>query len=118
MTPSSAASIAKHGFLPRPDPLDRLPAELAAWDALGAELPQLLASGRVRTYLQTLPELDASRLCDEGVRRRFMMILFFLGHAYVWGEEETVTSIPARLAGPWCALARALGRPPVLSYAS
>lgn len=46
------------------------------------------------------------------------MILSFLGHAYAWGEAAIVTSIPACLARPWFQVAKRVGRPPVLSYAS
>ena len=47
-----------------------------------------------------------------------MVILSFLGHAYVWGEDTIVESLPPSLAVPWHRLALMLGRPPVLSYAS
>jgi len=47
-----------------------------------------------------------------------MVILSFIGHAYVWGEKETVSLLPSSLAVPWHQVARMLGRPPVLSYAS
>jgi indoleamine 2,3-dioxygenase len=47
-----------------------------------------------------------------------MMILSFLGHAYVWGEANLVDRLPAFLAVPWHHVSDRLGRPPVLSYAS
>ena len=47
-----------------------------------------------------------------------MMILSYIGHAYVWGAKPAATSIPAVLAVPWHRVATKLGRPPVLSYAS
>jgi indoleamine 2,3-dioxygenase len=48
-----------------------------------------------------------------------MRVLSFLGHAYVWeGGASPAPALPALLAVPWCAVARRLGRPPVLSYAS
>src|SRR5437879_5436221 len=109
----------ERGFLPAPDPLDRLPNDSSySWEELGRELPKLLMSGKVRSFIKDMPLLDATRLRDDRERRRAMVILSFLGHAYVWGEKETVNSIPACLALPWHQLARMLGRPPVLSYAS
>src|SRR5213594_2360213 len=106
------------GFLPIPDLLDRLPNDFSPWEEIGRELPKLLMTGKVRNFIKDTPLLDATRLRDDRERRRAMVILSFLGHAYVWGEKETVSSIPACLALPWHQLARMLGRPPVLSYAS
>lgn len=109
---------ADKGFLPASDPLDRLPNDFSPWEEIGRELPKLLMSGSVRSFIEAVPLLDAMRLHDDRERRRAMVILSFLGHAYVWGEKETVSSIPACLARPWHQLAQMLGRPPVLSYAS
>src|SRR5919106_1239009 len=106
------------GFLPAPDPLDRLPSDFSPWDEIGRALPKLLMTGKVRCFIQDMLLLDVTRLRDDRERRRAMAILSFLGHAYVWGEKETVSSIPACLALPWHQLASRLGRPPVLSYAS
>ena len=108
----------ERGFLPSPDPLDRLPEEFAAWEAAAHDLPKLLVTGKARAFIDELPLLDASQLQDERTQRRAMVILSFLGHAYVWGEDKPVNLIPAGLAVPWFQMARVLGRPPVLSYAS
>src|SRR5919109_985046 len=106
------------GFLPDPDPLDRLPNDFSPWEQMGRELPKLLITDKIRSFIKDMPLLDATRLRDERERRRAMVILSFLGHAYVWGEKEIVSSIPASLAIPWHQIAKLLGRPPVLSYAS
>jgi len=106
------------GFLPAPDPLDRLPDDFSSWEELGRELPKLLIANKVRIFIQELPLLDAKKLSANSERKRAMAILSFLGHAYVWGEQETATAIPASLAVPWYQLACMIGRPPVLSYAS
>ena len=106
------------GFLPSPDPLKRLPREFAPWETMAHDLPKLLVTGKVRTFLKELPLLNAAKLKDDRERKRAMVILSFLGHGYVWGEAETVRSIPACIAVPWYEVAKRLGRPPVLSYAS
>ena len=108
----------ERGFLPNPDPLDCLPKEFSPWEEIGRELPKLLLTGKIRRFVEKLPLLNASKLADDRERKRAMVILSFLGHAYVWGENATVGSLPPSLAVPWHQVAQKLGRPPVLSYAS
>lgn len=108
----------QRGFLPSTDPLDCLPPTFDAWEEAARNLPKLLVSGRVRAFMECLPRFDVSQLADEREYRRAMVILSFLGHAYVWGEKEPADRLPAVLAVPWHAVSEALGRPPVLSYAS
>jgi indoleamine 2,3-dioxygenase len=122
-TPPSAALSAfdvdpARGFLPSADPLPRLPAAFDAWEEAATHLPKLLVSDRVQSFLERLPAFDAARLRGDRERRRAMLLLSYLGHAYVWGEREPADRIPAVLAVPWYEVARRLGRPPVLSYAS
>ncbi|MBI2090328.1 MAG: hypothetical protein HYT78_16580 [Deltaproteobacteria bacterium] len=109
---------AERGFLPKLDPLDRLPSDFEPWEAIAHDLPRLLAAGKVRPAIESLPVLDASRLADERQIRRAMVALSFVAHAYVWGEPNPVVRIPAALSVPWYRLSQGLGRPPVLSYAS
>ena len=78
---------ADRGFLPASDPLDRLPNDFSPWEEIGRELPKLLMSDRVRSFIQTMPLVDATGLQDDRERRRAMVILSFLGHAYLWGEK-------------------------------
>ena len=47
-----------------------------------------------------------------------MLLLSYLGHAYVWSGARPATILPARIAVPWHAVAQRLGRPPILSYSS
>jgi indoleamine 2,3-dioxygenase len=108
----------ERGFLPEPDPLRRLPERFAAFEELAAELPRLLPAGRVREAVEAMPAFETPALADEAELRRAMLLLSFLGHAYVWGGPAPSARIPARLAVPWSEVAAALGRPPVLSYAS
>jgi indoleamine 2,3-dioxygenase len=109
---------AERGFLPRPDPLDCLPKEFAAWEEIGRALPKLMMTGKIRSFIRQLPRLDAARLTNDRERKRAMVILSFVGHAYIWGEKGTVSLLPSSLAVPWYQVARLLGRHPVLSYAS
>src|SRR5919204_5873176 len=109
----------ERGFLPAPDPILALPPRFSAWDEIGRDLPKLLAAGRARVVLERLPTLDAALLPDTAVPRA-MLLLSFFGHAYVWESwrEAPAERLPAVLARPWFDVARRLGRPPVLSYAS
>jgi indoleamine 2,3-dioxygenase len=109
---------AERGFLPREDPIARLPSALAEWDELASNLPKLMATGRVRAFLQRPPEFDVASLTTQPDVERAMLILSYLGHAYVWGDVWPVYRLPASLARPWHDVAARLGRPPVLSYAS
>lgn len=109
----------ERGFLPSTDPLTHLPAPYARWDELGAELPKLLAAGRVGSTLDRLPILDPTELAGPEINRA-TLLLSFLGHAYVWEtwREGGRTHVPPGVAVPWYQVAARLGRPPVLSYAS
>lgn len=108
----------ERGFLPARDPAEALPRELARFDEVARDLPRLLLTGRVRAHLAELPALPVEALQEPAALRRAMLVLSFLGHAWVWGDGVPAAAIPANLAAPWCAVAARLGRPPVLSYAS
>jgi indoleamine 2,3-dioxygenase len=108
----------ERGFLPVHDPATELPRAFAVWDEVARDLPKLLLSGRVRRRLRSLPALPEEALPAGAPLRRAMLVLSYLGHAYVWGEPEPADHVPASIAAPWCAIAARLGRPPVLSYAS
>jgi len=109
---------AERGFLPAPDPLARLPVLFEIWEEIAAEMPKLLAAGQLRTVLDTLPALDTSTLEDVAELERAMLLLSYFGHGYVWGESPAKDRIPAGVAVTWHEVAKRLGRPPVLSYAS
>ena len=108
----------ERGFLPSDDPLKRLPDSFAAWDEAAGELPKLLVSDRIRGILDGLPLLDPLTLSTNAEKERAMMVLSYLGHAYVWGEQKPLEQIPEVIAVPWFKISKELGRPPVLSYAS
>lgn len=118
MDQSSREVPGRRGFLPAQDPLVALPEPFAPWEAVAQALPKLLATGEIRRHLADLPPLNPELLDGTAQRERAMQILSYLGHAWVWGEPPAATCIPAAIAVPWHALARRLGREPVLSYAS
>jgi indoleamine 2,3-dioxygenase len=108
------------GFLPKNDPIEKLPVEFGALDQFGRELPKLLSARALGKQIVSLPILDPAGLSDEQ-KERAMMLYSFIGQAFVWEDwqENKVRSvIPANIAIPWCKLAEMIGRKPILSYAS
>lgn len=107
------------GFLPQ-DPCENLP-DCGTLNHLGRELPKLLSARMVRRFIdeqRTLLVSLPTTWQDEDYRAA-MRILSFAGHAYVWEvPDQPAATLPPQLAQPWCEVARRLGRPPVLSYAS
>ena len=106
------------GFLPHTDPLLSLPPVFAAWENVAQRLPKYLAGLSLRKAVNALPPFPTDALKSDAEVKRAMVILSFIGHAYVFGEKPTVDRIPAVLAKPWYEVAKRLGRPPVLSYES
>jgi len=107
-----------HGFLPSQDPIDHLPEAFSAWEALAGELPKLLTSNQTREMIEYLPSFEVQQLKTPFEFERAMLILSYLGHAYVWNNAQAIDRIPNVLAQPWYEVSRELGRPPILSYAS
>jgi indoleamine 2,3-dioxygenase len=120
MLTSIAAPELNHerGFLPVQDPLIQLPKEFDAWEALAQRLPKLLVSDQVQRRIVDLPRFPLEAINDHRERERAMLLLSYLGHAYVWGGPRPALVLPSRLAVPWHQVAESLGRPPVLSYSS
>jgi indoleamine 2,3-dioxygenase len=106
------------GFLPKTDPLSRLPAAFDPWEEVAAELPKLLAAGSLRRRAEALPLLDPSPLAPAPQLRRAAVLLSFLGHAFVWGGKEVEPRVPRGIAVPWVKVSAKLGLPPVLTYAT
>ncbi|NRB39464.1 MAG: hypothetical protein HRU20_13505 [Pseudomonadales bacterium] len=112
------ATELSQGFLPVEDPLQHLPSAFSIWEDTAHQLPKLLLCGHIRQHIEQLPAFDFAQLASAKELERAMMILSFLGHAYVWGQTTVAEKIPANLAMPWYHISQLLGRPPVLSYAS
>jgi indoleamine 2,3-dioxygenase len=121
-------SIADHaiteqrGFLCPYDVADvRLPGEFGPIVEAACNLPRTLPTGRIRRHLEQLPRLKLRSFCSDApepqVRTAFVRYAFLV-QAYVWGEKEAPTQLPATLAAPIWALARRLGQKPLLSYSA
>ncbi len=109
---------AERGFLPIADPNAAIPLANAEWHETARNLPSLIPSGKIRAIIERLPEFRPELLSSEEDLEAAMRSLSYLGQAYVWGEPDAPAALPARLAVPWHAVASALGREPILSYAS
>jgi indoleamine 2,3-dioxygenase len=109
----------ERGFLPQ-DPLVELP-DVPPLNTLGRELPKLLSARMVRRFIDEHRSLLSSvpETWRDQEYRTAMRLLSFACHAYVWEvPEQPATVVPPHLGQPWYEVARRLGRPPVLSYAS
>ena len=109
---------AERGFLPIADPNAAIPLANAEWHETARNLPSLIPSGKIRAIIERLPEFRPELLSSEEDLEAAMRSLSYLGQAYVRGEPDAPAALPARLAVPWHAVASALGREPILSYAS
>ena len=116
-SPSASINPAR-GFLPSQDPLTRLPQPFDDWESVALGLPKLLPSDHTRRTIEELPPFPLDRIAGDRERERAMLLLSYLGHAYVWWGPKPADVLPARLAVPWHAVAEKMGRPPVLSYSS
>lgn len=99
----------------------RLPGDFGAIEAAAGTLSALLTSGRVRTFLNDLPRIDAAAFAAEAPEaevRKAMVRYSFLVQAYVWGEAEAPACLPSNLAVPIVAIADRLGQAPLLPYSA
>lgn len=108
----------RHGFLPDAPPLARLPRYYVAWDELAYNLPDIVTAGLLSSEVARLPDISPDRLGAHLAYERAMMVLSFIGHAYLHNPEAPTKQLPANLAIPWAQVAKRLDRPPVLSHAS
>ncbi|KAG5178571.1 indole 2,3-dioxygenase [Tribonema minus] len=108
------------GFLPSEDPLLRLPQpELQPWEDLVSDLPALLSAAQARLPLSRLPILPITLLETEPQRRRALLLLSMLCHAFVWGEPaRPADALPPGIAVPLWRLAADMGVPPVMTHLS
>ena len=105
------------GFLPAEDPITQTPNN-PAWDATVTLLPKLLVAGKVRQAVHQLPAFNYAGLESRAQWERAMVVCSYLGQAYVLGEGELADRLPAVLAQPWVRVAKQVGRPPIMEYAT
>ena len=112
----------ERGFLAGFDPASiTLPADLQPARKMALGLPELIPTGKLRSFLETLPELDLSAFCaiaSEAELRIAMLHYSFMVQAYVWGEPDAPKVLPACLAVPIWQIGKAIGQPPLLPYSS
>lgn len=106
------------GFVPDSDPLIDVPESLQRWKEIAVELPKLMVAQRLRQAVDAMPIVSLDSLKTTAQIERAMLAFSFIGHAYIWGGGAVPQALPANLALPWYQIAKRLGRPPVVSYAS
>jgi len=110
----------ERGFLPDHDPVESQP-QFPGLNHLRTELPKFLAARQFHHWINEQEMLmpDGMHCDDSEMSRAAFRLLSFAAHAYVWEDPDDVAQrLPAVLAIQWWNLAKKLGRPPVLSYAS
>lgn len=96
-----------------------LPGQFADVVKAAGKLSGLLSTGRVRHWLDQLPDPDLedwAREAPEEEVRTAMVHYSFLVQAYVWGEPTPPAHLPANLARPMVAVSDRLGQAPLLPY--
>ncbi|KAL1902094.1 Indoleamine 2,3-dioxygenase [Ceratocystis pirilliformis] len=109
----------KNGFLPDALPLTRLPDPYYnKWEAVMANLQALILSRRLRGVIDRLPVLSTIGLEDEAEWRRAYMMLCFMAHAYIWGDDRPEEKLPRCISAPLLEVSKHLELPPVATYAA
>ena len=112
----------ERGFLAGFEPAAvTLPAELQPAREMALRLPELIPTGHLRSFLETLAKLDPAAFCasaSDAELRIAMLHYSFLVQAYVWGEPGAPKALPACLAVPIWQIVQAIGQPPLLPYSS
>lgn len=96
-----------------------LPSQFASVVETAGNLSGLISSGRVRHWLDKLPDPiieDWVLEAPEEEVRTAMVHYAFLVQSYVWGEPAPPPHLPANLARPMVAIADRLGQAPLLPY--
>ena len=114
------------GFLPTINPIKDYSVSSLTLERLNEtarNLPKLLLTNRISRTIDSLKKNDFSvdkliiKKEDQNLRLA-MVQLSFIAHAYIWGGSEPRKKLPEVIAKPWVQIAKLLGRPPIMSYAS
>jgi len=114
------------GFLPKKVPSQSYSIDsnsCSRIEEICSNLPKLLLTGKVQSTIDGLSKNDLSikqlLVNQMGKDLKLAMAqLSFIAHAYIWGDVKPHGKLPEALAKPWVEVAKHLGRPPILSYAS
>ncbi|KAL1993701.1 hypothetical protein VTN49DRAFT_2370 [Thermomyces lanuginosus] len=109
----------QHGFLPPSPPLTSLPDPYyAKWESVLANLHALILSRRLRSAVDQLPVLSTAFLRSEAEWQRACVVLSFLLHGYIWGDDTPAEVIPPPISVPFLEVCKHLELPPVATYAA
>ena len=110
------------GFFPREEPEASLPDRFKPWEEVVAQLPVLLSTNCLRKKVAGLPVVSPEELSCLSEREwwRAYVLLCYMCHAYVWGEGENNIAgvLPENLSIPWCAVAKHVDLPPVITHSA
>ena len=87
----------------------------------GSMLSDYLSTGRVRTFLNNVPELDVDdfiNVASQKQLRTAMVHYSFIVQAYIWGEAEPSDTLPRNLAVPYYKISQKLEQFPLLPYSA
>lgn len=113
--------LSDNGFLPHDMPATRLSDDYYKdWEMIAQNIPSLLLSKKMREVVDRLPVLKVkqSLSADIGQLRRAYSVLTFITNAYVWGNDKACEILPDCIAKPLLTVSKALGLPPLATYAS
>ncbi|KAI3321587.1 Indoleamine 2,3-dioxygenase [Xylariaceae sp. AK1471] len=111
--------ISKNGFLPVEQPLKFLPDEYyQPWEQIVDQLPTLITEKIIRNTVDNLEVLTTARLTTEAEWQRAYVILCFLSHGYIWGDDVPSEILPPSITVPFLQVSEHLDLPPVATYAA
>ena len=109
--------VLKKGFLPE-QISQRLPDEFQDIEAIARNLPKILVNNQIIEEVSSIePEKHIENLTKPELERA-MLLYSYLGHALIWGSNNSEKVIPKNLSRTWHKISKELERPPILSYAS
>ncbi|KAI1323306.1 IDO-domain-containing protein [Xylariaceae sp. FL0255] len=116
---TSKFSISQNGFLPSRQPLAHLSDPYyKPWETLVRALPDLLRENTFQGVISNLDVLSTSKLISEEEWRRAYVILSFLAHGHIWGNDVPCEILPPAITIPYLEVSAHLNLPPVATYAA